>query len=129
MQKATARWKLIVFAAGLVVALVVAMNWQGILFGLAVASSETRPVLLSDARWDEPGSARQFNSRFAAGTPERDLLAWLRANDFTVNEQSKRADRRIKAVVCNERIRVTWNTGPSDSLTAASALVREGGCL
>lgn len=129
MLKAMSRGRALLLAAGITLLFVAALNWQGILLGFAAALSEARPALLSDARWGKPGSAHKFNSRFAAGTPETDLVAWLRANDFTVQEQSRTAERLVKGLPCNEWIQVTWSAGASKSLNGATASIRDGGCL
>ena len=106
-----------------------ALNWQSILFGIAVASSETRPELLNDAGWGNPGSAKHFNERFGAGAPEGDLLSWLQANDFAIDERDKRAERRVRGLPCNEIIDVVWDVNAQGALKAAAATVKEAGCL
>jgi hypothetical protein len=105
------------------------LNWEAISLGLAVASSESRPELLRDADWDEPGSARSFTRRFARGTPAADLTDWLTANGFTIDRASSSATKRVGGLPCNERIAIVWHAAPNGRLTAASATVSEAGCL
>jgi hypothetical protein len=115
--------------AGVLALGLIAVNWQSIAFGIAVAFSESRPELLSDARWGNPKSAGRFNEQFAPGTPVIDLLAWLRTNDFAIDERNKHAERLVSALPCNERIEVVWEVNSSGALKAASANVKEAGCL
>lgn len=109
--------------------LIIALNWQIVVFGIAVASSESRPALLEGAGWNDPGSAVRFNQRFAKGTAERDLIAWLHDNRFAVDPHNKRAERLIESLPCNERVEINWSAPFGDTLKDASATVHEAGCL
>ncbi len=129
MRNLLSSWKWLLCAALLAVALAVVLNWQGIPLGFAVASSESRPELLADANWGDAESANEFGERFASGSPERELLNWLHANRFTVDQQNKDAERLIKGLPCNELIEITWSANSGESLTASTAIVTEAGCL
>ena len=106
-----------------------AFNLDTLLFASAVAASEKRQSLLSDARWGKPESARDFNSRFKRGTPEEALVSWLAANDFTLDATAKTASRKVGGFPCAENIEVTWTTQAPGMLRSAEALVTEAGCL
>lgn len=121
------KWLLI--TGVLIVGLVAAVNWQAIVIGVAMVFNDTRPELLNDADWGNPGSAKSFNRRFAIGTSESGLIVWLRANDFAIDRHSGHAERRIEALPCNELIRVSWDATSSGVLKVASATVTEAGCL
>lgn len=125
----TARWKWFLVAGVLAFGLVAAVQWHSIAFGVAAGSSESRPELLSEAEWGKPDSAVHFSERFAAGTPESKLLEWLRANSFAVDERDTRAERRVRALPCNELIEVDWDASAHGTLKAARATVTETGCL
>ena len=116
-------------AAGLagVLALVV-FNFEALMFGAAVLFGDKRPVLLRDARWDDPGSAKQFNQRFVAGAEEALLLEWLKNNRFAVDPASKRAERLVESLPCGEFVEVSWRAEEGKLLDAA-ATVAEAGCL
>jgi hypothetical protein len=117
-----------VLAGVSVLALLVA-NWQTIAIIIAVLGSEHRPGLLRDARWDAPASAVRFHDRFQAGTPERDLTAWLRKNRFVVDKGGKSAGRQVNGLPCNEAIKVDWSVDAEERLTRADAVVSQIVCL
>jgi len=105
-----------------------ARNWEAIKIGIAVAFSEHRPALLRDAEWGKPETASAFHHRFPDGSSEKDLLAWLAANHFGIDQAAHRAERTVRAYPCNERIEVSW--AASDGIVLqSSAEVSEGGCL
>jgi hypothetical protein len=120
------------FGSGIAISLVVAValaNREGLLFASAVASSESRPALLDDAEWNRPETARAFGREFTRGTPEPALLRWLQANAFVIDPAARTARRRIKGLPCNEMIDIAWSVGSAGRIEAASATVREAGCL
>lgn len=129
MPRAVSRRKWFLILAGLALGLLLALNWQWLVFVYAVTTSESRPALLDDADWDDPGSAAAFTRRFAKGTPERDLTVWLRANAFTVDLSNRQATRLVQSLPCNEEIEVIWNAPSDGILRDAGATVREAGCL
>jgi hypothetical protein len=90
---------------------------------------ERRPGLLEEAEWQDPDSARAFNRRFADGSREAELLAWLEDNDFEVNPADQSAQRSIGGFPCNEMIDVSWRSSGDARLTDAQVIVREAGCL
>lgn len=104
-------------------------NWQVLLVIVAVLGSEHRPALLKDASWDEPASALRFHDRFHAGTPERDLTAWLGKNRFAVDRGGRSADRQVNGLPCNEAIKVDWSVDAEGRLTRADAVVSQIVCL
>jgi hypothetical protein len=128
MRRAISRWKWPVLATVLGIALIAALSWRTLMFGIAVASSETMPALLSDAEWDDPASTTQFNRRFGSGVAESELVAWLHANKFVVNARDRSAERVVQSLPCNERVEVQW-TALGGRLKDANATVYEAGCL
>lgn len=96
---------------------------------VAIAFSESRPDLLRDAEWGKQGSARLFERQFRRGTPATELLSWLSASRFTVDQSGARASRTVASLPCNERIDVTWTADAGGRLTSATAVVHEAGCL
>lgn len=122
-------WKQWVFVGALVAGGVALANLDTMAFAMATASNEARPRLLEDAHWGEADPDGAFARHFAVGTAEADLLAWLGDNRFAVDRAGRRAERRVRAVPCNERIVVTWGASDAGRLTVASAEVREAGCL
>ena len=113
-----------VFAAALLIA-----NWQGIALIVAILTAEHRPALLKDAEWDAPASAARFHHRFPAGTPERDLTAWLEKNRFAVDARARTADRRVNGLPCNEAVKVDWSVDAAGRLTRVDAVVSQTACL
>lgn len=104
------------------------LNWQTILLSGSILLSDTRPALLADAKWNDPATARKFNSRFVTGTASAELVEWLRQNDFQVRADQGRAERKISSLPCNERVVVTWRSD-SGRLAERRATVTESGCL
>ncbi|WP_333612572.1 hypothetical protein [Brevundimonas bullata] len=125
-RKPGRRW-LIVGSLACVVVLV-AFNFEALMLGAAVLLGDKRPALLRDARWDDPGSAKQFNQRFLAGAEEALLLEWLKNNRFAVDPASKRAERLVESLPCGEFVEVSWRAEEGKLLDAA-ATVAEAGCL
>ena len=117
-----------VLAGVLALALLIG-NWRTLLLIVAVLGSEHRPALLKDADWDAPTSAVRFHDRFQAGTPERDLTAWLEKNRFVVDKGGKSADRQVNGLPCNEAIKVNWSVDAEERLTRADAVVSQIVCL
>lgn len=116
-------------ALTIVLVVVAALNFQWIMLTAGFATAEGRPALLSDAEWGKPASARKFANRFAPGVAQSDLLEWLDANRFAVDQANKNASRKIGSLPCAEDVRITWATDPRGNLKAANAQVSEGGCL
>lgn len=104
-------------------------NREGPSFTVAVGSSDTRPDLLADAKWNRADSAAAFRRRFHPGITEKELISWLRDNRFTLDSASREAARRIKSLPHNERIVVDWSIELSGKLASANAIVTEAGCL
>lgn len=107
-------------------ALLVALAWERLSFAIAVASSEDRPALLTDAKWGKPAFA--FHQRFSDGTSEAALIQWLASNDFEIDRRAHQASRTIHSVPCNERVAVSWSEA-SGLLRESRAVVYEAGCL
>ncbi len=105
-----------------------ARNWEAVKIGIAVVFSEHRPALLRDAEWGKPETASAFHHRFPKGSSEEHLLAWLTANQFEIDEPAHRAERRVRAYPCNERIEVSW-AASNGLILQSSAVVSEAGCL
>ena len=125
-RKLRLRWFAAAALAG-VLAFVV-FNFEALMLGAAVWFGDKRPALLRDARWDDPGSAKQFNRRFSAGADEAVLLDWLQNNRFDVDQAHKRADRLVESLPCGEFVEVSWRAGEG-KLVGAAATVTEAGCL
>jgi hypothetical protein len=108
--------------------LLAAANWQTVMLGVAMLMAEGRPALLSDAAWNDPASARRFNSRFHSGVPESELVAWLNRNKFTTGVPGH-ASRSIASLPCNEQAEIAWSSRSDGTIAAASARLSEAGCL
>lgn len=108
---------------------VVALNREAIGWAIAVAMAERRPAVLREAEWNEPNTAHAFMSRFAPGTQESALVAWLNSNKFTVDRDVGEAHRLVRGLPCNESIRVSWTRSADGELVSAEAHVSEAGCL
>jgi hypothetical protein len=104
-------------------------NWQGIFLGVSMLLADERPELIKDAGWNDPASAQKFNSRFGSGVRVGELIAWLRENEFAVNGEQSRADRRIQSLPCNENIEIEWQVDKEGLLSGAKATITEAGCL
>jgi hypothetical protein len=115
--------------AGVSVLALLVFNWRTLWLIVAILASEHRPGLLKDAEWDAPASAVRFHDRFQAGTPERDLTAWLEKNRFSVDRGGKRAGREVNGLPCNEAIKVNWSVDAEGRLTRADAVVSQIVCL
>jgi hypothetical protein len=109
-----------------VIATIVALNWQWFTFAAAVVLAERPPALLAVAQWNQP--ARRFSEQFHASTDERELLAWLESNKFTVERGAGHATRLIRSLPCNEFVDVRWRA-VSGTISSAEARVSEAGCL
>ncbi|HVY83490.1 MAG TPA: hypothetical protein VG943_00025 [Caulobacterales bacterium] len=109
-----------------VIVTIVALNWQWFALSAAFVLAERRPALLANAQWDQP--ARKFSEHFHAGTGERELLAWLESNKFTVERGARHATRLISSLPCNEFVDVRWQAS-GETINAAEARVSEAGCL
>lgn len=103
--------------------------WPGLAVGTAALSAETRPALLSDVGWGKAGSVSRFEARFRAGSPASALLAWLEANDFSVDPAGHRAHRDIRGVPCQQSVTVDWQADLHGNLIDANAAIAEAGCL
>lgn len=121
-------WRITLIACATLAALAY-VERERLLFAVAVGTSETRPDLLADAKWNRPDSAAAFRQRFHAGVVERDLISWLRENRFVLDSSQRAANRRIESLPCNERITITWAADSDGKLTTADARVSEAGCL
>jgi hypothetical protein len=95
----------------------------------AAVSSERRPALLADARWNDPNSAQALYRRFPVGAPSGELVYWLRKNGFTIDLSGKHAQRRIQGLPCNELVKVSWREDQQARLAQLEATVSEAGCL
>lgn len=116
---------ILALAAGLLII----FNFQYLLLIWAIIFSEKRPSLLRDADWNDPASAVLFEERFRTGVAEEELLEWLKDNRFAVRPQTRRAERRIDGLPCNEAAEVTWAIDGQGDLTDAEATLTEQGCL
>ena len=111
------------------VVILVALNFETIIWASAVVLAEKRPSLLRDAKWSDPTSAQLFQDEFKAGTDEAGLLEWLERNRFDIDRSGRRADRLVEGLPCNERVAVTWATDSQSRLQESRAIVTEAGCL
>lgn len=123
----TRRYLLLLLAAALLVLLV--LNWCGILLAYAILAAEQRPALIHDAEAGQPESARAFAQRFGRGVAERELLAWLRENGFSIYPRQHRAERLVLSLPCNENIVVTWSSDSAERIARAEATVDQAACL
>ena len=123
------RWPIIALAAAIVLASFIALKWQTVALLTAVAFSDRRPALLSDAAWNDPPSARKFNDWFAAGASGAELVAWMKSNKFTVDSSIGRAVRHLSSLPCNEDLAVHWTTAVTGKLDDVEVRVTEAGCL
>lgn len=123
----TLAWIAIALVAFIVV--VAAFNWRWVVFGSAVASSESRPSLLTDAKWDDPNSATRFYARFHPGTPSIELRRWLESHRFEHVGGTTSAERRIQAIPCSERIEIEWAEDEASNLQSVQVTIFEAGCL
>ncbi|MFT4253441.1 MAG: hypothetical protein QM608_13235 [Caulobacter sp.] len=121
--------KVIAGAVAVIVALFLLVNWQTVYLVFAVIFSDKRPALLRDADWDDPASAVRFRARFAAGTPEQALVAWLEKSRFVVDARARKAQRPVEGLPCNENITVRWSADGQARLTRADAVVHQIACL
>jgi hypothetical protein len=124
-RRLSRRSKWFLFTA-VALALLVALTWNRLGLAVAMASSESRPQLLSDAQWGKPASA--FQQRFGEGASEAGLLHWLAANHFEIDGQAQTAIRRVRSMPCNELIAVSWSA-TRGTISKSSAVVSEAGCL
>ena len=126
------RWRRLLgwgLAGALVLLIVVLADWNSLVVRLAIVASERRPGLLSDAQWRAPASARKFAKRFGRNVPEADLVSWLRANKFQVDQPRDHARRLVMSLPCNELININWTDQGQGRLAAATAEISEAGCL
>jgi hypothetical protein len=118
--------------AGLIAVIAVSgfvlFNWQSLLFASAVAASDKRPALLRDAEWDKPETALAFRGRFRRGSSEASLMQWMKANNFKIDQQARRASLKVGGLPCAEAVAVSW-TVIDGSIGATEAVVSEAGCL
>lgn len=121
-------WRIALIASVCLAGLVY-FNREGLLFAVAVSSSDRRPDLLADAKWSRADSATAFRRRFHPGVAEKELVSWLRDNRFTLDSASHEATRQIESLPCNERIAVAWSVDQGGKLTSSKAFVTEAGCL
>ena len=121
-------WRIALIACACLAALAY-FNREGLLFALTVGSSDTRPDLLTGAKWNRADSATAFRRRFHSGIAEKELIGWLRDNRFTLDTASREATRRIESLPCNERIVVAWSVEQTGKLASANAIITEAGCL
>ena len=126
MEKKNSRRAIWLSLGTIGVTALIAIAWEPLALALAMASPETRPALLSDAKWNNPSSA--FRDRFGAGTPEDELLNWLSANRFEVDRLQHTAVRHVRSLPCNERIEITCEA-KSGAIRDSTAVVFEAGCL
>lgn len=120
------RW---IAAGAAAVAILVALNFETVIWASAVLLAEKRPSLLRDAKWNDPASARLFQGELSAGAEEADLLEWLEQNRFDIDRLGRRADRLVGGFPCNERVAVTWAADSRSRLQGSNAIVTEAGCL
>lgn len=120
------RW---IIAGVAAVVILVALNFETIIWASAVVLAEKRPSLLRDAKWSDPTSAQLFQDEFKAGTDEANLLEWLERNRFDIDRSRRRADRLVEGLPCNERVAVTWAADSQSRLQESRAIVTEAGCL
>jgi hypothetical protein len=122
-MRATAR-EAIGWGIGLVILIVAAVFIISSLYILPMH----RPALLNDAEWGKPETAAAFNHRFEKGSSERELLGWLAARHFQIDQRADRAVLRVGGFPCAERITVTW-TATKGVISESAAVISEGGCL
>ena len=122
------RGKWLLLSAALAVVLLVAVAWQRLGFAVAVASSDSRPSLLRDAQWGKPETTVAFRQRFGRGSSEADLVQWLEANRFQVDQRARRASLKVRGVPCAEDVAVSWKA-IGGTIDASRAVVSEAGCL
>lgn len=111
------------------VTILIATNWPTIALTSAVASSERRPPLLSDASWNDPASAKRFYDRFGNNPSDDDLVSWLEQNGFVIDRDAHIARKRVQSLPCNENIEVAWSLSETGTLAELNAIISEGGCL
>jgi hypothetical protein len=129
MQLALSRrskWLLLTLALAL--SLLVVVAWQRIVLAVAVASSDTRPSLLLDAEWGKPETATAFRQRFGHGSSEANLVQWLDANHFDVDQRAHHASLKVNGLPCTEDVAVSW-TATGGTIDTSRAVVTEAGCL
>jgi hypothetical protein len=129
MERKKHRWGRWIVAGLAVVAALVALNFETIIFASSVLLAEKRPALLRDAQWSDPASAQLFRGEFRAGTDEEKLLVWLERNHFDIDRLARRASRLVEGLPCNERVAVTWAVDGQNRLRASEVTVTEAGCL
>lgn len=109
--------------------ILVAAFWTPINFGLAAILAERRPELLRDAGWEDPASAHAFLARFPTGSPASELVRWLQANKFELDEAKGKARLYVRGFPCNEIINIAWSSDAAGKLTRREAFLPPGGCL
>ena len=122
-------WFHIVAGVFSAIAVLIALNLPTLELASAVAFSEKRPDLFSDATWNEPASAVRFYDRFEADTSDDKLVSWLEENEFVVDKDGHFASKNFKGLPCNEHIRVTWSVSDTGALAELKAIISESGCL
>jgi hypothetical protein len=104
--------------------ILLALMWQR----LAFASAEQRPALLEDGECKSRQAHWLSDSRFGTGSSEADLLRWLTANQFEIDQKTHRAGRMVRGMPCEEKVAVTW-AAANGIISASSAVISEAGCL
>jgi hypothetical protein len=122
------RSKWLLLTVALVMALLVVVAWQRIALAVAFASSDTRPSLLRDVEWGKPETAKAFRRRFGHGSSEANLVEWLEANHFDVDQRAHHASLKVSGLPCAEDVAVSW-TAIGGTIDASRAVVTEAGCL
>jgi hypothetical protein len=94
----------------------------------AVADSQ-RPDFMADIEWRKPDSDKLIKAKFKRGTAEDELLVALKAEDFNISAEAKRAERRLESLPCNEELTVEWTVDDSSRLLTVDGTASEAGCL
>jgi hypothetical protein len=90
-------------------------------------TQDHRPALLGDAKPYLVGKSEAFRRRFARGTAEGELLAWLRYYRFEIRGAGFAEKEVYGGPLCREFLDVSW-TAADGKILSAEAVV-EHGCL
>ncbi len=107
----------------------VAVNYEGVMLGIAMLDNEDEPVFLEDARWDDPDSAQIIKSTFPVGTDERILIRALRTEKFDIDLPAREAERVLKNLPCNVTLTVNWAADENGKLESVAGLAKNPVCL
>jgi hypothetical protein len=97
--------------------------------GIAASSAEKPPQVLLDTNVFKHKTSQGFAETFPGGSSERELIGWLRNQDFEIVLNRNTATRADTGVPCTRTHRVTWLSETGPLIAAAEAELVQLGCL